>query len=285
MRGIPKEGDAHPLPSHIQFYIEGDLSGINLESLKGYLQEKTGIPVLGGGNVYQSLSPDRIEILARKFAGIRIKNPKRPLPKTVFEVEVQYEMDRMRDPGWQLYGIPYEGALYQQLIHDLVFEGRLSEEECTILFTNQLIATWDPDDWHFHIRISLYGFPHLISIPGIVSGPARPREYYVKKQKGIPIEWLKEEYKGKFIDHGDPRMTEVLKGYVLQAFMYNLEGDPFCDDPDCRLFNSHWQEEMIHAQLDGAYEFCPRHEEVLRQVKTGIKGWNLNTSLNGEGAA
>jgi hypothetical protein len=36
---------------------------------------------------------------------------------------------------------------------------------------------------------------------------------------------------------------------------------------DCRLFNSHWQEEVLHSQMDGQYEFCPRHEEILEWIR------------------
>jgi hypothetical protein len=51
----------------------------------------------------------------------------------------------------------------------------------------------------------------------------------------------------------------VLKGYVLQAVFYQATGEAFCDDPDCRLFNAHWQEEVLRAQRDVPYDLCPRH--------------------------
>ena len=64
----------------------------------------------------------------------------------------------------------------------------------------------------------------------------------------------------------DPRLTELLKGYTMQAVFYHLFAEPFCDNPDCRLFNAHWQEEMIKAQLQGA-DFCRRHRELLEGFK------------------
>jgi hypothetical protein len=84
---------------------------------------------------------------------------------------------------------------------------------------------------------------------------------------GTPIEWLKEEYQGRFLDHSDSRMTEVLKGYAMQALLFHLTGDPFCEDRDCRLFNSHWQEEVIHSQINGKYEFCPIREALLKGLR------------------
>ncbi len=40
-------------------------------------------------------------------------------------------------------------------------------------------------------------------------------------------------------------------------------GDPFCDDRDCRLYNAHWQEEVIQAQLNSRHAFCQKHREIL----------------------
>lgn len=256
------------IPHSFKLYKEGDVNGLNVKIIKDYLQEKTAITVLFCGNIYENLSEDQIETIARKIARLRIKDPRKGLlPKTFLEAEVGYEKERLKDPNWKHFGILYEGVLYQQLLMDFILEGELKEKDCLILFTNQLIGTWDPNDWRYHIRTSLYGFPHIISIPGMVMAPAKPREFYLKRQMGVPVEFLKEEYKGRILEHGDGRMTEVLKGYAMQAFFYHLMGNPFCEDPDCRLFNSHWQEQMIHSQMDGKYEFCPSHEEILNRIR------------------
>ncbi|NWF94272.1 MAG: hypothetical protein HXY46_15345 [Syntrophaceae bacterium] len=242
---------------------------MDLKDLKDYLQEKTAIQVSLKGNIFGGLSEDQVEMIAQKVARLRIKDPwKGPLSEKTLEGEVAYEQERINDREWKLFGILYEGVLYQELLRDFILEGKLNDRNCTILLTNQLIATRDQDDLRYHIRTSLYGFPHILSIPGFVSAPAKPREFYVKRQMGIPVQILKEEYKGRFLDHGDSRTTEVLKGYVMQALFFQLTGDPFCEDQDCRLFNSHWQEEMLHAQLDGKYEFCPRHEAILDKIKS-----------------
>jgi hypothetical protein len=68
----------------------------------------------------------------------------------------------------------------------------------------------------------------------------------------------------RYVTHGDPRIPEILKGYTLQAVFYWILGEGFCDDPDCKLFNAHWQEEMLRAQLGGSYDLCPRHAGMLR---------------------
>lgn len=256
------------IPSSFKIYEEGENIGINLNELKEYLQEKTAAPVLLEGKIYQKLSLEKIDLIARKFAQIRIKDPYKGLSsKIVLEGEVSYERERVKDPKWKPFGILYEGILYQQLLRDLILKESIQEQVCVILITNQLIATWDPSDRRYHIRTSIYGDLHIISIPGLVMGPAKPKEFYLKRHMGIPLEDLKREYHGRFLDHGDDRTTEVVKGYAMQAFFYQLVGYPFCEDRGCRLFNSHWQEEMIHAQLEGSYEFCAIHEEILNEIR------------------
>ncbi len=74
---------------------------------------------------------------------------------------------------------------------------------------------------------------------------------------------LKERFKGRFIDSEDERRTEVVKGYAMQGVFYRLVGNPFCEDKGCRLYNAHWQEELIFAQLGSGYEFCGQHEKIL----------------------
>jgi hypothetical protein len=53
----------------------------------------------------------------------------------------------------------------------------------------------------------------------------------------------------------------------MQALLYLITGEPFCNDPICRLFNAHWQHELIHAQLESLYEFCPEHQSFLDRLR------------------
>ena len=258
----------HTIPSVIELYEEGDLGSLDITKIGEYLEEKAHIPFRIRGNIYKKFPENKIEKGAKEFAGIKVRDPgKRVVSGVPLQAEVDYEERRIGDPNWRVSGILYEGILYQKIISDLIIKGKPVFKRCIILFTNQLFGTWDRDDRRYHARVSLYSFPSLISITGLVEAPAKPKEFYLKKQMGTPVEWLKEEYQGRFLDHGDLRITEVLKGYAIQALFFHLFGDPFCEDPDCRLFNSHWQEEVLHAQLDGKYEFCPKHEAMLKEVR------------------
>ncbi len=147
-----------------------------------------------------------------------------------------------------------------------------SNDACHIIITHKLFATYD-EDKKLHIRASIYSFPSVISLSGIVEGPAKPKEYYVYKDKfsklGVwPIEEpkIKKKFKLRFIDYADKRMTKVLKGYISQVVFFYLIGDPFCDDRKCRLFNAHWQEDLIYAQIKMG-GFCPRHKDILSILK------------------
>jgi len=260
------------IPVSIEFYEEGDLGGLDIKELGEYLQEKTSIPITLRGNIYDGLPKEKLEEVAYELSKIRIKDPwKKLAPGTPFQAERDYEERRIKDPKWKIFGILYEGVFYQWIIRDLISLRKIDARCCNILLTNQLFGTWDRDDLRYHVRASLYGFPHLISVSGVVEAPAKPKEFYFKKQMGLPLELLKEEYRGRYLDHNDSKMTEVLKGYAMQALFFHLIGNPFCEDRDCRLFNSHWQEELIYSQLNGKYEYCPEHEGILKKLKGGSR--------------
>jgi len=115
----------------------------------------------------------------------------------------------------------------------------------------------------------VYGIPSVITTTGLVEAPAKPKGYYLLKPQyemlGKDLLELKERLKASFIDYEDERLTEVIKGYAMQALFYHLVGAPFCKDKGCRLYNAHWQEELIFAQLESEYEFCPHHSKLLAE--------------------
>ncbi len=178
-----------------------------------------------------------------------------------------YEMRQIEREDFKSFGILYDGFGLHRIFSNLIPRDEQQLNHCHIVFTNQLLGTWDEDDHRYHARVSIYGFPSLISTTGVVEAPAKPREFYLKKRLGMPLEVLKSEFRERFIDYGDSRLTEVLKGYVMQALFFHLTGNPFCDDPDCRLYNAHWQEELIRAQLGKRYEFCPKHRGILDRIE------------------
>lgn len=143
---------------------------------------------------------------------------------------------------------------------------------CHIILTNKLFATLDIDN-RPHIRVSIYGYPSVISTSGIVEGPAKPKEYYLYKQKYSQLGiWeteeakVKQKFRGRFIDYQDKRMPEVLKGYIAQALFFYITQNPFCEKKNCRLYNAHWQEGLIYSQIKSG-KFCFRHQKILEKIK------------------
>jgi hypothetical protein len=140
-----------------------------------------------------------------------------------------------------------------------------------IAFEHRILGTFD-EDGRYHARAVVCGYPSVVSTSGIVEAPAKPKEYYrVKAQLSIalgaiPFDAAKEPFKGQFIDYDDPQLTEVAKGYALQAAMYHVTKNAFCDDPDCRLFNAHWQAELLRAQIQSG-RLCSRHASEARAIR------------------
>jgi len=256
---------------HAIFLYDGSWNkALRIPEIVDYLEEKIGSHAERRDDLlseFKESSCDTIQDISFKLCSIRIRNITsqtigfKPLPG-----ECAYEEKVLCNPEKRIPGVLYEGFELQQFYYGLIPEEERKSDFLHIIFTNQMFATWDKNDRRYHARASIYAFPSLISTAGLVEAPAKPREYYLKRQMGVPPERLKEEMRGRFLEHEDERITEVMKGYVIQAFFFQVTGNPFCEDKDCRLFNAHWQEELIHAQVQSGKEFCPYHENMLKKL-------------------
>ena len=252
----------------IFLYDEGTAQALNIEEIAEYLRKKLAkLAVEVRGDPFSPFQ-DMVSDYARKIASIKIQDA---TSKMLFGQEPLYgeiEHEKRRILGkTRAFGLLYDGLELQRIFWELISREERSLEFVHIFFTNRLFATWEEHDRRYHARVSVYGVPSIISTTGAVEAPAKPREYYLLKQQyemlGKDILGLKDGFKGRFIDYEDERLTEVMKGYAMQAVVYALIGDPFCEDRSCRLYNAHWQEELIFAQLGSEYEFCPRHTELM----------------------
>lgn len=229
------------------------------------------------------LSPEerggKIDYLAEEFAKAKVRDPFKPLQKeSPLSGEISYEKRRLSTPVSQSFGLLYDGFEIMNVLRELIPRQERNFNHIHIIFTNQLFGTWDEANRRYHARVIICGFPSIISTSGIVEAPAKPREFYLLKQRylslgiqGNKIKEIHSQFKDKFIDYNDNRLTEVMKGYVMQALFYHLTGDPFCEDRNCRLYNSHWQKEVIQAQLESPYEFCPFHQKELQRFRDQLK--------------
>ncbi|MEE8401186.1 MAG: DUF6775 family putative metallopeptidase [Candidatus Hydrothermarchaeaceae archaeon] len=223
----------------------------------------SGAAIKVRGDFIKYHAGDRIEEIGAGLAGIRVADVAAPFKyNEPLYGEIEYEK-RVLFGGAKPFGVLYDGLKLYGLLQSLIPEGERNLDNIHIILTDRLFGTFDEDDLRYHARVIICGFPSIISTTGIVEAPAKPREFYVEKQfygrDELALEELKRKFKDRFIDYGDSRMAEILKGYVMQAVFYQAFREAFCEDKDCRLYNAHWQEEMINAQLNGP-EFCKRHE-------------------------
>jgi hypothetical protein len=235
-----------------------------LEEIALYLQNKFGEIVV---SVEKSFFRTRMRAidLARRLAEARVHDFGNP--DAVFEPseeEIRTERMWLHKPCLEMEAF-YDGFKLQSVAGELLSEKESGLQHVHLIFTPRLFGTWDEMDHRYHARVCILGYPNLISTTGVIEAPAKPKEFYRLKREIGDAE-SKELFREKFIDYDDPRLTEVLKGYTMQGIFYFLTSEPFCGESCCRLFNSHWQDEIIRAQLEEP-EFCVNHEKMLEDLR------------------
>jgi hypothetical protein len=261
---------------HFYLYNGGQSENLNLTQLAQYLKnifKRSKVQVRDNFITYYLSSftsgerEKAIVNLAKEIAASKVRKiTERNFAFEPLAGELEYEKKRLSQPDKKLFGVLYDGFKLIEIFSKLILAEEATLNHCHIIFTNQLFGTWDEEDLRYHARVSIYGFPSIISTTGIVEAPAKPREFYLKRSMGVNLTTLKEEFAGRFIDYDDPRLTEIMKGYTLQAVFYHLTGEAFCQDKKCRLFNAHWQAEVIQAQLESEYELCQRHQKLVDEL-------------------
>ncbi|KUO39759.1 MAG: hypothetical protein AVW06_00285 [Hadesarchaea archaeon DG-33-1] len=259
---------------HIHLYDDPSIKNLKLSDISSYLKEKLGEVHVDVRGSFITVSNELLESFAKRLASAKVRDLGNLNVR--FEPlygEIEYEKGILKEPSRRSFGILYDGFRLQMVIRDLISSEERGPEQVHIIFTNRLFGTWDEDDMRYHARVSVYGFPSIISTTGIVEAPAKPKEFYLLKQQyaalgktDVPLEVLKEKFRGRFIDYDDERLTEVMKGYVMQAIFFHLTLEPFCSDKRCKFYNAHWQEEVLEAQLKPP-EFCEKHERALEQLR------------------
>ena len=148
-----------------------------------------------------------------------------------------------------------------------------------VVFTGVLACTFDEGDQRYHARTLVGANPFLVSMQGIVEGPARPRGYYTERLAGLYAAAMaggrargaggaqaKDAGKYDYVTRGDCRMPDIARGYLLQAVAYFETGEAFCQDDACRMYNAHWQSELIRTQVSSP-RLCSRHRKMVDEMK------------------
>ncbi len=256
-------------PQRIVLYEDPATPALDLRELASYLREVTGLDIETRPEFFSHHGVTDLEDLALQMAHLKVKDfyhEEQEYPPLLGDVDIERRL--LLDPRKRLPGILYDGFRLQTLMRSFLPKGEQGLRTVHLAFTPRLISTFDAGDRVYHARVIVCGLPSIASTSGVVEGPAKPRAFYMAKRRysamGVtpPMEILKEEFEGQFIDYDDARLTEVFRGYALQALFFHLVGDPFCEDPACQLFNAHWQEEMMGAQL-GSGALCEVHANFL----------------------
>ena len=166
----------------------------------------------------------------------------------------------------------YDGFVIQKMLAEIIPTAEISLAHIHIIFTSLFTGTFSENDWRYHARAVICGTPSIVSTTGIVEALAKPREFYLAQLFGGMAEdndMLKKKFAGRFIDYDDEdKITAASINYALQAiFFFITSGEPFCNNKDCRLFNAHWQEDLIHTIEKRT--LCRHHRNLTNKLSKG----------------
>ncbi len=213
------------------------------------------------------LEVHRTDDLAERFAEARVPSPYERETGNTMLGTIRYEERALEDPERE-GGVLYDGVAVQRALNAALPPAERGLETLHVPVLDRAIGTWGDHDGRWHKRVTVLGQPALVSVPGFYEAPAKPEEYYEAKQHHAllsgdapPREVLENRVEGDFLVEDDPRTTDALKGYVLQAYHYLETGEPFCAREGCRLFNAHYQADLVDAQLREP-AFCDDHARL-----------------------
>ena len=249
--------------SKIIIYDEPTVPEIQIKKIKKCLKDTFNVDVEIRENFFQ----DANEKLFQDIATTRIFELKKQFSKHIpTESEIIMEKENT-DNSQNEERVLYDGFELQKIISEFIPVIESNQDILNIIFTNKLTCTFDESDFRYHARALIGTNPAIISTTGIIEAPAKPKEYYLELMTNFSkenIEKIKEKFKGEFLEFNDIRLSKVVESYLLQAIMYYETGEAFCKDKECRLYNAHWQKELLDAQLNK--KFCKKHEKSLKEM-------------------
>lgn len=266
------------LPLQAHFYNETHIQNLDLRQVAKYLKEKELFSEIKIEDSFVKKYENQTENIARNLAKTRVKNLE--TPERDFEIsnsDIKFEQNQISGEINGMTSLLYDGFRLGKAYSNLIPADKKGDSHLHIIFTNRFFATWKPATRRYHARVSVYGFPSIISTTGMVDAPARPKGFYwiVKTEHGsespsISVENEMDKYGDEFVFYDDDRFNEIMKGYAMQAVFYHLFSGPFCNKKDCRLYNPHLQKNILKAQLTSP-EFCDKHRKILEEMKEMVR--------------
>jgi hypothetical protein len=188
----------------------------------------------------------------------------RPPEREPADVEIAKERQALLD-GDTGPGLLYDGRRLLEAYHGpLPDELAVPGEQPVAVITDRLVGTYEGD--RYHVRFLVNGHPCIVSPPGFVDGPARDRSFYMAKQVFGSAHDADQVSDDDHLTRGDERISDCVASALLQVLAYHDRGQPFCEDDTCRLFNPHWQEDLLASMATD--ELCEDHEAWLAETVT-----------------
>ncbi|HSD04297.1 MAG TPA: DUF6775 family putative metallopeptidase, partial [Nitrosopumilaceae archaeon] len=230
--------------STVYLYDEPSVPEIKLKELGEFIKNNFSFNVEIRESIF-SFFKDANDQIAYDLAACRIFDPKRPFERHVpTSEEVVFEKESFFHSK-ETNIIMYDGFEFQKILTDIIPEEERHADRFHMVCTNKLTCTFDYDDYRYHGRAVICSNPAIISTTGMIEAPAKPREYYLNLLtnmiQGLNVDAIKNQFVGTHLQYHDPKLSEIIKGYAMQALFYYLTGEPFCESKECRLFNAHWQ--------------------------------------------
>ena len=253
--------------SEVFIYDEPSVPEIKIKNLAEFIEKTINVKVTIRKNIFSHFGLNRKNAL--EMASIRIFNIYAP-----FEMhsptldEVDFEAKSFEDSSIHNNIVLYDGFELQKFLTKIIPDEESGSDKFHLALTSKLTCTYDYDDYRYHGRAVICSNPSIISTTGMIEAPAKPRAFYLNLHNsmnaGINLDVLKSQFEGRFLDYHDRRTDKAIQGYSMQAISYYLTGEPFCDSPDCILYNAHWQEELLHSQIKIG-KMCKRHSNIVNK--------------------
>ena len=258
--------------SKIFLYDEPSVPEISINKLSKFIKKTFTIDTEVRKNIFSGVD----QTICKQLASCRVFNTRRSFEFHSPSVEeIEFEKNSCQNTSNIKNIILYDGFEFQKTISSVISKIEKSSDNFHLVFTNRLTCTYDFNDYRYHGRAIICSNPSIISTTGIIEAPAKPREYYMElisnMTQGLNLESIKKKYQGTYLEYHDERISNVVEGYAMQAIFYYLTGEPFCEHQECRLFNAHWQKELIHSQIENG-KLCERHQKNLKNLV-----FNLNS--------
>jgi hypothetical protein len=150
----------------------------------------------------------------------------------------------------------YDAFKLQEIYKELI---KYKLNECHVVFTNRIIATFDNEDKRYHARVVLLGYPNVISIPGLYYALALPKQEYLKKFLGQITQDDRKIKVGK-------NLEKFLLKYIVQCIMYSFYNGIFCSYKNCLCYDNHFFDEVFEQIKKIKFNklpLCKKHERML----------------------